>query len=148
MALQGDINFYLFRQNGTEMVDVDIPENIDEEHPHYESRGTTIQLEQPIMERYLDEERSFQDVYVVIQSCGFTQHNYSKDDKIWYLSIMYKVFESKESKDNLDTPLYLTDWTPMVDIDIESEEFNSQNIVDFAYNQLKIAEPFETMESV
>jgi len=148
MALQGDINFWLFRQNGTEMVDVDIPENIDEEHPHYESRGTTIQLEQPIMERYLDEERSFQDVYVVIQSCGFTQHNYSKDDKIWYLSIMYKVFESKESKDNLDTPLYLTDWTPMVDIDIESEEFNSQNIVDFAYNQLKIAEPFETMESV
>lgn len=148
MALQGDINFWLFRQNGTEMVDVYIPEQIDEEHPHYESRGTTIQLEQPIMERYLDEERSFKDVYVVIQSCGFTQHNYSKDDKIWYLSIMYKVFESKESKDNLDTPLYLTDWTPMVDIDIESEEFNSQNIVDFAYNQLKIAEPFETMESV
>ena len=144
MALQGDIKFYKYEDSGeTEMVTVDVPEDIPAEHPQYENRGTTIEMEQPIINKVLDEEKSFTNVYTIISSCGFTQHNHSKDDKIWYLSIMYKVYESKEAKDNGAIQLQLNDWTPMTNIDLESEDFTSKTIVEYAYEELKKTEPFE-----
>lgn len=144
MALQGDIKFYKYEDSGeTEMVTVDVPEDIPAEHPQYENRGTTIEMEQPIINKVLDEEKSFTNVYTIISSCGFTQHNHSKDDKIWYLSIMYKVYESKEAKDNGAIQLQLNDWTPMTNIDLESEDFTSKTIVEYAYEELKNTEHFE-----
>ena len=148
MALQGDIKFYKEVQNGTEVVEVDVPMEISEDHPQYKNRGTKVEMEIPKLEKVIDEEKSFTDVYTIIQSCGFTQHNHSVDDKIWYLSIMYKVFESKEAKDNGDLFLQLNDWTPMVNIDLDSEEFKSKTIVEFAYNELKKTEQFSTTENV
>ena len=148
MALQGDIKFYKYIQNGTEMVEVDVPMELDEEHPQYKNRGTKIEIEQPKMETILDEDKSFDNAYTIISSCGFTQHNHSVDDKIWYLSIMYKVFESKEAKDNGDLFLQLNDWTPMVNINLESEDFTSKTIVEFAYNELKKTDAFSSCENV
>jgi|TARA_R100000084_G_C4652363_1_gene150602 hypothetical protein len=143
MALQGNIRFYKYEATGeTEIITVDIPEDIPAEHPQYENRGKTVEMEQPIIEKIIDEDKSFDNAYTIISSCGFTQHNHSKDDKIWYLSIMYKVFESKEAKDNGDLQLQLNDWTPMVNIDLESEEFTSKTIVEFAYDELKKTEAF------
>jgi len=143
MALQGDIKFYKYVDTGkTEILEVDIPEELPADHPQYENRGKTVEMEQPIIEKVTDEEKSFDNAYTVISSCGFTQHNHSKDEKIWYLSIMYKVFESKESKDNGDLQLQLNDWTPMVHIDLESEEFTSKTIVQFAYDELKKTDAF------
>lgn len=148
MALQGNIEFFKFEQTGTETVEVEVPMDIPAEHPQYENRGQTISMEQPILEEVKDEEKSFDNVYLIIQSCGFTQHKESEADKMWYLSIIYAVYESKEARDNLEPALQINDFTNMEKIDIDSDEFNNDNIVIFAYNKLKSIDSFSNMTDV
>lgn len=152
MALQGDIKFTktIEHPDGeTEIVQMKVSEDVKEDDPHYEQRGTVIEKEQKKWIQVIDEDKSFEDVYLVINSCGFTQHKMSDGNKLWYISIIYHVYLSEEERNlNPGRPEQINDWTDMELLDITSDEFLNTDIVTYAYNTLLKKYPFSDMVSV
>ena len=152
MALQGDIKFTktIDHPDGeTEMLTIQVPEDAKEGHPYYEHRGTTIDVEQVKQVEVDDVDKSYEDVYLVITSCGFTQYKMSNNEKIWYLSIIYHVFLTEEDRDlNPNQPHSYHDWTNMQEIDIMSDDFQNKDIITYAYEHLNKQHPFQTMKKI
>tara|TARA_R100000742_G_C4278174_1_gene100704 strand:+ start:1711 stop:2169 length:459 start_codon:yes stop_codon:yes gene_type:complete len=152
MALQGNINFTKtieHPEGETETRVIYVPMDVAEDDPNYEHRGTKVESEEVKLLEVEDEDRSYEDVYLVINSCGFTQHRYGDNEKIWYLSIIYHIFLTAEDRElNPNAPHTVNDWTDMEWIDITSEEFTSTDIVTYAYNKLKSKKPFSEMIDV
>ncbi len=151
MALKGDIKFWKTIDDpsgATEIRTVQVPMDIAEDDPLYEHRGTKVEQEVPVTIEVLDEELSMGDVYLVIASCGFSQHKYDANNKFWYLSIIYHVYLSEEDRQQNNEPHQHADWTDMEFIDITSHEFLNTDIVTYAYNKLKSKQPFREMIDV
>lgn len=149
MALKGDILFTKsieHPEGETETVTIYVPMDVSEDDPNYEHRGTKIEVEQVKIIEVDDVDKSFEDVYLVITSCGFTQYKMSNNLKIWYLSIIYHIFLTEEDRElNPNAPHEVNDWTNMEEIDITSPDFQNKDIITYAYDTLKRQKPFETM---
>lgn len=152
MALKGNIEFYksIDDPSGeTELLTIQVPMDVSEDDPHYEHRGTKVEKQVPKKVLVIDEEFSYEDVYVVITSCGFTQYKYANDKKMWYLSIIYHVFLTEEDRElNPNMPHKVHDYTDMQEIDRTSDEFLNTDIITYAYNTLKSKAEFSKMIDV
>jgi hypothetical protein len=152
MALKGDIKFTktIDHPDGeTEMITIYVPMDASEDDPNYEHRGTKVEIEQVKKIEVEDLETSYDDIYLVITSCGFTQYKVSNNVKIWYLSIIYHVFLTEEDRElNPNMPHKVSDWTNMDEIDITSSDFKDKDIITYAYDTLKKQHPFLTMKNV
>ena len=145
MALQGKItNYKVIEDTSAEKIEevIRYDENIPEDHEDYDKRGTeeTILVYPKI--QVVDEEKSYDDAYLKIKACGFHQihtihaETYDKE-KTFYLNILYEIFRSKDHSDMDNTnPIERLDWSEMEPIDIESEEFTSQNMMQYSYEVL------------
>ena len=87
--------------NGTEIVQITLPEDLDENNPDYELRGQTIDRELPNVDETIT---VYNDAYVQIISYMFYKRyidegtaDTSGDDLT--LDLHYRVYESKEVRD-------------------------------------------------
>ena len=97
MALVGNIKIYnsVQSETETETIQVTYPSNLPEDHPKYELRGQTVDEEIPLIS---EEITLHNNVYVHIHSVNFWKI-YDLEGKQDLVNINYKVFESKQARE-------------------------------------------------
>ncbi len=145
MALQGKItNYKVIEDTSAEKIEEKIryDENIPEDHEDYDKRGTeeTILVYPKI--QVIDEEKSYDDAYLKIIACGFHQtpkafNDAGEGEKTFYLNILYNIYRSNDHADyDSGNPVEFLDWSEMEPIDLNAEEFTSQNMMQYSYEVL------------
>ncbi len=144
MALQGNLKFYEWQDDLTatpEIVSAVIPEDLPEDHPQYENRGKTVDVEvYPRIEVLTQEE---EDVYIVIRMCALHLIDFIRDhentpDKHFNVQYRYNIYVDKATRDAdiYDTMIELEGHTVHVD-NISEEDLNNKNLLAYCYDHLK-----------
>ena len=97
MALVGNIKIYDSVQSDdeTQTIQITYPENLDKDDPKYDYRGMTVNEEIPLIN---ETETLYENVYVHIHSVNFWKI-YDSEGKQDLVNINYKVFESKQARE-------------------------------------------------
>lgn len=96
MALSGNYIKYSYTPSltETEFVDYTYPLNLYVESPDYDKRGTTIQVEQPVMTTITE---NFENVYLII-----TGVTIEKSFDLWNFQFAYRLFPNTDNNENID----------------------------------------------
>jgi hypothetical protein len=158
MALEGKITRYkMVEDTDAEMVEEvrTYIEDIPEDHKDYDKRGTTETIMVYPKTQVIDEDRTYDDAYLKIRACGFHQtpkvHHQTtgETEKTFYLNILYDIYRSKDHADyDSGNPVEFLDWSEMEPIDLDAEEFTSQNIMQYAYEVLNSQQEYLEMNAV
>jgi hypothetical protein len=99
MALQGK---YIHREaslSETEMetVTVTYPTNLSEDHEHYDKRGTSEEIE---TSKYIITENIYEDCYVIAKAVSTYMLYNNPTEKAYTANAIFRIYNSKEEKDN------------------------------------------------
>ena len=96
MGLVGNLtkHKYIESDTETELLKIDYPNDLPVEHPDFDKAGTTKEIEVP---KIIETLEIFNDIYLHIHSYNVWKVDYSDYDLV---NICYRVFESKEARDN------------------------------------------------
>lgn len=97
MALKGDITWTTVELSETETEDqvITYPEEMNEDDPNYDKRGTSITVQVP---KQIYHSTSYTDVYLYVKSIQMhttVEHN----KKVEFIHYHYAGYESKEARD-------------------------------------------------
>lgn len=106
MALQGTFRDFIYTNHPTNTVTKTItyPEQMLEDDPDYDKRGTSEEVTVP---ETVEEIVEHENVYVVIQGTSVSVLSNNEDNKLVDLSCVYRVYTSKEdAKSNWEDYLF------------------------------------------
>ena len=154
MALQGNLKFYEWQDdlNAEPIIvqNVQIPENLPEEHSQYENRGQIVDVtEYPQVEVLVQEE---DDVYVVIEMCALhlidfiRDHENSVEPKHFNVQYKYNVYMDEQTRvtNIYDRMMEIEGDTVHIE-NISEEDLNNKNLLAYCYDHLKQKRGFEDM---
>ena len=121
----------------TEIVTINYPAELPEDHPEFEKAGTEEEIEVPKIDII---ETIFEDVYVVVHSINSWKHIVEGKTKSLF-NITFRVYESKEIREN-DYNNYLQE--PFI-ISQEVDYTLDKNEIQQAYDLIKIKQGYEEL---
>ena len=153
MALQGTLRFYEMQDDLNAepyTVDVQLPDNLKENHPDYELRGQIKTItEYPQIEVLTQEE---EDVYVVIEMCALhlidflRDHEDATSPKHFNVQYKFNVYMNKEAREyNLYDKMMEIEGDRVHIDNISEEQLNNKNLLAYCYDHLKQRRGFEDM---
>ena len=128
--------------------EVEIPENIPEEHEMYEYRGTTQDVTTCEQVEVLDNQ--IEDAYVIIKMAALHLVDFVKGSTpgLKHFNIMYRIniYENKDirNEDVYDALLEVDSDLLHID-DIDAEDLNGTNLLAYCYNHLKQQRGYEDL---
>lgn len=139
MALSGSWIKYEYTAHETEVEisTVTYPENLGENHPYYDKRGTTETTENPVL---VESSTTYEGVYIVISACSA-----QKLGTELVLNYIYKIYNSQEERNEdpqFVNPFYENHVTTNYDPDGVIT-----NIHTLSYNHLNSTRGFENLIS-
>ena len=166
MALQGNLDFWNTRHDGT-YTDVEITHGVyPDGHKDKDKEGTTEIIQEPNYEEYIEE--SFTDVYVLINMSAIHINEHQRISEMYdengnpfefigaergetkdgyRLHFRYNIYASKN--DRLD---YFYNPIKEKDIDeeiiIEDLSLGGKNLIEYCYDYLKAQKGFENLKDI
>lgn len=141
MALVGDWikTEYIESETEKQKVEVFYPENLTELDDNYEKRGTSEQIEVPVMNK---KETVFKDVYVTVHSMHSFKFISDGSHKTLY-NITFRVYKSKQDRfEDINSFIYQ-------DV-VDSQEINynlNKKEIEQAYDVVKTVQGFEQLKN-
>ena len=142
MALKGTFHFWENHTNEftTEMVEITYPNDLPEDHPDYDKRGTTeeVEVQNPVLSS-VDFDNAYCNISQVTVNRRFV--NNADDQLVKIYEIQYTIFVYADKTD------YQQGLSPIYQYPIHNElyEGDHNNIFEYAYNSLKQRQGFEDM---
>lgn len=104
MALTGNFTKIWFTPSEDFFIDVEMtyPEDMPEDDPNYDKRGTTEIIQVPQNDKHTQD---YENVYLVLDWCFHYKFNIDSEGNT-LLDFGYRIYESKEARDN-DTESYI-----------------------------------------
>jgi len=153
MALFGTVKFYRYED------DLDNPivnelcygENLPEDSPNYDKRGTCEEVTSYPKLEILD--RQEDDVYVIIKMCAlhledFPQHE-TVSPKHWNVVYRVNIYATEDDRvQDINQPMMETDSNFIHVADISDEQLNNTNLIAYCYEHLKTQKGFDELQNV